>query len=310
MSVRRLRTLIEEKANIPADRQQLLVGYPPAAAGDDYCCKDGETIIVTDRGGGDSISVSDVGREASTSQAASAVHAPGPALDARAPLVHTPGPALNAWAPGAPAQGSVDAVAISHKIPADNNCLFAALIFVMHLDGTTPQELREAVKRCVLADPVSFPEAILGMEPAKYADWITAKDHWGGEIEMTILSKHLRKQIAAFDIISQRVFVYGEADGFDELVGVLYDGIHFDSVVVIPCKDVPIEFGTTIFQPAEHETFLALGRRLAQDAHAARAFTDTAKFTLRCLDCQTGLVGERGAQEHAKSTGHINFSEY
>ena len=24
----------------------------------------------------------------------------------------------------------------------------------------------------------------------------------------------------------------------------------------------------------------------------------------------TGLVGEAGAQEHAKATGHINFAEY
>ena len=49
---------------------------------------------------------------------------------------------------------------------------------------------------------------------------------------------------------------------------------------------------------------------LSTFAHAARKFTDTAKFDLRCLVCQCGLVGEKGAMEHAKKTGHTNFSEY
>ena len=31
---------------------------------------------------------------------------------------------------------------------------------------------------------------------------------------------------------------------------------------------------------------------------------------LRCLVCQKGLVGEAGALEHAKSTGHANFCEF
>jgi ubiquitin thioesterase OTU1 len=45
-------------------------------------------------------------------------------------------------------------------------------------------------------------------------------------------------------------------------------------------------------------------------AHAARAFTDTASFTLRCGACQLGLKGEKEAVEHAKATGHSNFTEY
>ncbi len=49
---------------------------------------------------------------------------------------------------------------------------------------------------------------------------------------------------------------------------------------------------------------------LVAAAHAARQFTDTANFTLRCGVCQLGLKGEKEAVEHAKSTGHTNFTEY
>lgn len=49
---------------------------------------------------------------------------------------------------------------------------------------------------------------------------------------------------------------------------------------------------------------------LAREAQAARQFTDTGSFTLRCLVCQAGLVGQEDAVKHATETGHQNFSEY
>ena len=51
-------------------------------------------------------------------------------------------------------------------------------------------------------------------------------------------------------------------------------------------------------------------RAVVEQAHAARQFTDTANFALRCLVCQLGLKGEKEAVEHAKATGHQNFGEY
>jgi|EP01043_Picozoa_sp_COSAG02_P022504 ubiquitin thioesterase OTU1 len=49
---------------------------------------------------------------------------------------------------------------------------------------------------------------------------------------------------------------------------------------------------------------------LAREAQAARQFTDTSKFALRCLVCQQGLIGQEDAVKHATETGHQNFSEY
>lgn len=292
ISVAALRSLIEEKSAIPAARQQLLVGYPPVAMADDHMCTDGETIIVRD--------------EAPESPPVEA--APLSAAAAPLPTMATAAPAAPV-APAARGGASSDGVAVRSVIAADNNCLFAALIHVLRLD-VSPQELRETVKRCVLADPIEWNEGILGLEPTKYVEWITAKDHWGGEIELRILSRHLRKQVAVFDIVSQQLYRYGEGDvGCDEMVFLLYDGIHYDAIVCLPAEGVPEEFGTSVFA-ATDEHAIKLARRLQAEAHSARAFTDTARFTLRCLVCQAGLVGEKGAQEHAKATGHINFSEY
>ncbi|KAG8470132.1 hypothetical protein KFE25_008553 [Diacronema lutheri] len=278
-----LRALIEQKSAIPAARQQLLVGFPPTRMSDAHCCVDGETVIV---------------RDEAPEPAPSAPDATPPSA-----LIVAPPVAADPPRPGS------DGVAVRKVIAADNNCLFAALIHVLQLpDG--PQALREAVARCVLDDPATFTAGILGMEPRVYCEWIVARDkHWGGEIELQILSGHLKTQIVVFDIVSLQLFRYGEARGFAELVCLLFDGIHYDAIVVLPAQGAPDEFATSVFG-AEDAHVLALARRLQAEAHGARQFTDTAKFTLRCLVCQAGIVGERGAQEHAKATGHTNFAEF
>ena len=58
------------------------------------------------------------------------------------------------------------------------------------------------------------------------------------------------------------------------------------------------------------EAAMAEGRALARRAQQAGKYTDTASFTIRCLVCQRGLTGEKEAVEHAKATGHTNFSEF
>jgi len=71
----------------------------------------------------------------------------------------------------------------------------------------------------------------------------------------------------------------------------------------------PQELDVTVF-PVDDETATAQVQAVAAEARRARDFTDMASFTIRCLVCQNGLKGESEAVEHAKSTGHTNFSEY
>ena len=76
--------------------------------------------------------------------------------------------------------------------------------------------------------------------------------------------------------------------------------------------DAPEDIDVSVFPyPGPAAESAARGAEvLVAEAHAARQFTDTGSFTLRCGACQTGVVGQRGAQKHAKETGHQNFSEY
>lgn len=63
-----------------------------------------------------------------------------------------------------------------------------------------------------------------------------------------------------------------------------------------------------MFLTADEEV-LHQAEELAHEAKASKQYTDVDGFSLKCLQCQVLLRGQIQAQEHAKSTGHMNFGE-
>ena len=208
------------------------------------------------------------------------------------------GAEASASASPAPAPAPPSAL-VRHVIPADNSCLFAALVFCSGARGHGPAQLRQTVASAVAADPERWSEAVLGRPPAAYCDWVKKDASWGGEVELAILSAAIGLEVVAVDIKSLRFNNYNE--GAETVAFVLYDGIHYDAL-----KDGS---GRTSFpaagSDAVRESALAVARGLNQE----RQYTDTATFTLKCMVCGEYLKGETGAQEHAKKTGHVRFGE-
>jgi len=208
-------------------------------------------------------------------------------------------------------------VAVRKVIDADNSCLFNAIGYVFFRSLAKAKELRKVVHDAVLSDPDTFSEATLGKPPKEYAEWVLQPNSWGGQVELFVLSTHLRKQIAAYDVQTGRVDVYGE-DRFprSERGHLIYDGLHYDALVFAypGLEDVSDTHVTVVdcsLEPiSKINGFDRKARALAKKDQERRLFTDVANFSLRCLVCQTGLVGENEAREHAKNTGHTNFGEY
>lgn len=51
---------------------------------------------------------------------------------------------------------------------------------------------------------VTYNEGFLGQENGAYQAWILDKGHWGGAIELSILSQHYGRVICAYDIQTKR----------------------------------------------------------------------------------------------------------
>lgn len=204
------------------------------------------------------------------------------------------------------------------QAPSDNSCLFTSLIFsVQNADGHLPigtpvvtnneavKQMRELISAVVQSDPERYSEAVLGMPNEEYSQKIRQPDRWGGGIEVSILSQLHEVEICIVDIESGRIDRFGEDRNYSKRILLLYDGIHYDPLA----QERP---GTgclvSVFRSTD-DAILIEAQKLASEARAQWAFTDTSSFSLLCRQCNMPLVGQAEAQKHAEATGHTQYRE-
>ncbi|CAE7364559.1 Yod1 [Symbiodinium microadriaticum] len=170
-----------------------------------------------------------------------------------------------------------------------------------------PSEWRSLAAKVVVENPEQYPDSFLGKTSSDYADWIQRDSTWGGEIELSIYSEHLAAEIAVVDIETNNVYIYGNGRGFSKRYYVLYDGIHYDALVLGTGDDELRDL--TEFRPDE-EDIKTQFQDLAKQLRRQRQFTNVATFSLQCLVCGQGLVGQEEAVDHAQRTGHQNFGQF
>lgn len=213
------------------------------------------------------------------------------------------------WGGGNRGELAVPGVLVRRPVPADNSCLFTSVYLALSggdYDAGAGAALRQVIADCVAADRETYSEAFLGRPNREYCTWILNEEHWGGAIELMVLSRHYRVEMVAVDAQSGRLHRFGSGEGCDQRLLLLYDGIHYDPLVLEPLE--PGRPVRTLFS-AHEDALLALALELAQEARAARQFTDVRNFTLRCLACDRGLVGQEAARQHAAQTGHLGYGE-
>jgi len=346
MSVGNFLDLLQQKTGVPPAAAEILAGFPPKPL--QLPADQSSSLSVLGLQTGDTFTLR--AAAAAPPAATPAAATPGPAAapttlsDADADLARAIAASLSAVVPPQPpppqpasSQGPAAApgtsISVSNGPPgaaptsvplddgscvvrriidSDNSCLFNAVGYIMEHTRARSKDLRAVIAKAVASDPVTYNDGFLGMDNQEYCKWIQNPDKWGGAIELFILSAHYGREIAAFDIRTKRCDVYGQDAGYSERSMVIYDGLHYDALAVSAFEGAPEELDITIFNPhsAEGQAIAAGAAQLVEKANAARQFTDTTNFKLRCGVCQIGIKGEKEAVEHAKATGHSNFSEY
>lgn len=302
---------IAQATSIPASNLLLKVGYPPkpllVSDGDALVfpalVTNGDTITAERSAEPPSLPAPPTSVPATTPPPAASTEAAASAPSTAAPPVSRPVPPRDE-----PPLNS-DGVLIRRVIADDNSCLFNAVGYVLEGHSRTKAPvLRKLISDIVRSDPVSFSAAFLGQANAAYAEWILQPKTWGGAIELSILSDYYSTEICAFDVATTRMDCYGEGKGYKQRVFLVYDGLHYDAFGLNFAPDGPEDFDTTVFSPRDDyvsNNALSIVRSLKEK----HLYTDTGSFQLLCGDCQAVLIGEKGATEHAMSTGHTNFTE-
>ncbi|XP_055930335.1 ubiquitin thioesterase OTU1-like [Argiope bruennichi] len=198
-------------------------------------------------------------------------------------------------------------IMMRHVVPSNNSCLFTSVYFILShgvMDFEKSNSLRGIISEVVANNRVKYTTAFLGKPNEEYCEWIKNPAHWGGAIELSILCEHFQLEIVAIDTMSLIAHRFGENNHFEDRIFLIYDGIHYDPLV--------LELGNTVQTvfPASDPRPMEMALEIAREAKSSRQFTDITNFTLFCKICQERFVGERQVAEHARVTGHCEFGEF
>ncbi|RWS29878.1 ubiquitin thioesterase OTU1-like protein [Leptotrombidium deliense] len=200
-------------------------------------------------------------------------------------------------------------ILMRRPVPANNSCLFTSIYFAIsggELNENVGAEMRQIIADTVAADRETYNEGFLGKPNREYCTWILNEEHWGGAIEVSILTKYYSIEIVVVDTQNVRLNHFGEDMNYQNRILLIYDGIHYDPLVLeLFDENHAIQ---TVF-PSSDANILEMALEVCHEARATRQYTDVQNFTLRCIICNIRLVGQQQAQEHAKETGHQNFTE-
>mmetsp|Transcript_20643 Transcript_20643/g.30543 ORF Transcript_20643/g.30543 Transcript_20643/m.30543 type:complete len:161 (+) Transcript_20643:2-484(+) len=159
-----------------------------------------------------------------------------------------------------------------------------------------------------MSEPESYNEGILGKSPEDYCDWIKKEENWGGEIELHILSIYFGIEIFVVDILTNNLYKYGHEKNFMERIFLLYDGIHYDSLVEAFNRTANESNDTTKFSVNDNGIVNDF-KKLAADLNKKGKYLDLGGCELQCLVCGRGMKGQKEAREHALVSKHQNFGQ-
>ena len=198
-------------------------------------------------------------------------------------------------------------------MPDDNSCLFRAFSTAFFGTGIDSMyELRSIIAQYIQSHPEKYSAVVLEKQPDDYCRWIQTEDAWGGAIELDILSRHFDIELCSIDVQSLRTDRFNE--GRPTRCILVYSGIHYDTIALSPSDPphehayAPPEFDTKVFDAAD-PAVLQGAVKLCKILQGKHYYTDTAAFSVKCNVCGKDCVGEKGATEHAKQTGHFDFGE-
>lgn len=194
-------------------------------------------------------------------------------------------------------------------IPDDNSCLYNAVGYACENGSlNSASTLRQVCASIVLSKPSLYSTAILGKTPQAYVQDLLNPKRWGGSIELGVLSGYFACEIVAVDVQTKKPYTYGQGK-HGKRAYLVYNGIHYDTVVGVSQSPDGKEKRTYTFSPTDTAAFAQV-MAIVDDLHISKRFVNVATFTLRCVNCGKGLVGAAEAQKHAQDTGHVNFCQY
>ena len=197
-------------------------------------------------------------------------------------------------------------------VDSDNSCMFNSIAYLCdkaNFNEMSSLRMRQIIIDEIRQNPNKFNETYLGRSNDEYIEYILKPDTWGGAIELQILSEYFQTEIASIDIKSLRVDCYGETSNFSKRIYILYNGIHYDPLVMSFGSNYPDDMDMTIFGYDDVEAYTKF-MEYAKDFNKNKDYVDfTEKPKLKCSACKDVFCNQNQAAVHATNTGHWDFDQ-
>jgi ubiquitin thioesterase OTU1 len=196
---------------------------------------------------------------------------------------------------------------IRREVDADNSCLFSSIAYLIdksNFNETSSLRFRQIIIDYLLDN--KFNEKLLDQPKDKYIDFIQNPKNWGGALEVRMFSEIFEKQIVCIDVKTNRADIYGEDKKYDQTIYLLYNGVHYDPLVMN--YDITADPSTdiTIIDSTDVETFEIMKCLLLEYKNQG----DYVEFyNLQCNDCNEKFKNENDAVEHSINFNHWNFNQ-
>lgn len=198
---------------------------------------------------------------------------------------------------------------IRRYVNADNSCLFSTIAYL--IDTNNFNENSGLIYRLMVVDYIkdgNISQDILGVSKDEYITKIADPKSWGGAIELKLFSDIFQVQIASLDVMTGRMDLFGETEQYEKRIYIMYNGVHYDPLVMNYDEIADTETDLTIF-PIDDDTKLIMFKDYVESIRAKGDYFDPSKIqNFQCSDCQEIFNDEKDVMTHAEANNHWNFA--
>lgn len=203
-------------------------------------------------------------------------------------------------------------VPIRRFVDSDNSCLFSSIAYL--IDKENFNENSKMIFRLMIVDYINdndndISNDILGMDKKDYIEKISQPHTWGGAIELALFSEMFNIMIASMDVMTGRVDMFGEEKDYDRRIYIMYNGVHYDPLVMNLDDTCGNESDITVFSPNDDNTFIMF-KDFVESIKSKGDFVDPSNINnMKCGVCNEEFFDEGDAVIHGQNFNHWDFRQ-
>jgi ubiquitin thioesterase OTU1 len=196
---------------------------------------------------------------------------------------------------------------IRREVDADNSCLFSSIAYLIDRENYNEDsslKFRQIIVNYLLDN--EFDNNLLDQPKDEYIEFIQNPKNWGGALEIKMFSEIFEIKIITIDVKTNRADIFGEDKNYDTCIYLLYNGIHYDPLVMNYDASADPSLDITKFNSDDTETFELMKCLLLEYKNRG----DYAEFySLQCSVCNEKCKDQNEALEHSINYDHWNFKQ-